>query len=95
MHVGGQAAVRILDVEREAVGAAQLRGRGILALVLAQVGNQRVVAVGERLDGVADVPGGECVKHSVGEYVRRQDHTNGIESFWSMLKRGHVASTTR
>ena len=24
-----------------------------------------------------------------GEYVRRQAHTNGIESFWSMLKRGH------
>ena len=27
------------------------------------------------------------VKHSVGEYVKA--HTNGIESFWSMLKRGH------
>ena len=31
----------------------------------------------------------ESVKHSVGEYVRKQAHTNGIESFWSMLKRGH------
>ena len=29
------------------------------------------------------------VKHSVGEYVREQIHTNGIESFWSMLKRAH------
>ena len=29
------------------------------------------------------------VKHSVKEYVRRQAHTNGIESFWSMLKRAH------
>ena len=28
------------------------------------------------------------VKHSVGEYVRRQAHTNGIESFWALLKRG-------
>lgn len=31
----------------------------------------------------------EAVNHSVGEYVRDQAHTNGIESFWSMLKRGH------
>ena len=28
------------------------------------------------------------VKHSVGEYVNEQIHTNGMESFWSMLKRG-------
>ena len=31
----------------------------------------------------------ESVKHSVGEYVDGQAHTNGIESFWSMLKRGY------
>ena len=31
----------------------------------------------------------ESVKHSVGEYVREKAHTNGIESFWAMLKRGY------
>ena len=31
----------------------------------------------------------EAVKHGVSEYVRGQAHTNGMESFWSMLKRGH------
>ena len=31
----------------------------------------------------------EAVKHSVGEYVRGMAHTNGIESLWSMLKRGY------
>ncbi len=31
----------------------------------------------------------EAVKHSVAEYVRGQAHTNGMESFWSMLKRAH------
>ena len=31
----------------------------------------------------------EYVKHSVGEYVRGQVHTNGIESFWSLLKRAY------
>ena len=31
----------------------------------------------------------ETVKHSVQEYVRGQAHTNGVESFWAMLKRAH------
>ena len=29
------------------------------------------------------------VRHSVGEYVDGMAHTNGIESFWSILKRAH------
>ena len=31
----------------------------------------------------------ESVKHSALEYVRGPVHTNGVESFWSMLKRAH------
>ena len=30
-----------------------------------------------------------AVKHGVGEYVNGQAHTNGIENFWSVLKRGY------
>ncbi len=30
-----------------------------------------------------------AVKHSVAEYVNGMAHVNGIESFWSMLKRAH------
>jgi len=29
------------------------------------------------------------VNHSAGEYVRDDVHTQGMESFWSMLKRAH------
>lgn len=29
------------------------------------------------------------VHHSSGEYAIGSDHTNGIESFWALLKRGH------
>ena len=32
----------------------------------------------------------ESVRHSVSEYVRGQAHTNGIESFWALLKRGYI-----
>ena len=31
----------------------------------------------------------DSVRHSTGEYVKEMVHTNGIESFWSMLKRAH------
>ncbi len=34
----------------------------------------------------------EAVNHSKGEYVRGVVHTNTIESFWSLLKRGVVGS---
>ncbi|MYC50822.1 MAG: IS1595 family transposase [Gammaproteobacteria bacterium] len=37
----------------------------------------------------------EAVKHSVGEYVRGQVHTNGVESFWAMLKRGYYGTYHR
>ena len=39
----------------------------------------------EKLDGYDH----QSVKHSVGEYVNDQIHINGMESFWSILKRAH------
>ena len=30
------------------------------------------------------------VKHSAREYVNQQIHTNGIESFWALMKRGYT-----
>lgn len=34
----------------------------------------------------------ESVNHNAGEYVRGQAHTNGVESFWSMLIRGYYGT---
>ncbi len=31
----------------------------------------------------------KTVKHSVGEYVNEQATTNGVESFWALMKRGY------
>ena len=34
----------------------------------------------------------EAVNHSAKEFVRGIAHTNGIESFWALLKRGHYGT---
>ena len=35
------------------------------------------------------LPRHETIRHTKDEYVRGDTHTNGIESFWSMFKRGY------
>ena len=44
-------------------------------------------------------PNHQAVAHSAGEYVKYLDgvkiHTNGVESFWSMLKRAHKGTFHR
>ena len=37
----------------------------------------------------------DSVNHSVKEYVRDRIHTQGVESFWSLLKRGYVGTYHR
>lgn len=37
----------------------------------------------------------KTVKHSVGQYVDGQIHTNGMESFWATLKRGYIGTYHR
>ena len=36
--------------------------------------------------------GHESVNHRRGAYVRGDCHTNSIESFWALLKRGHCGT---
>ena len=42
-----------------------------------------------------NLPNRKAVKHSVAEYVKGQVHTNGIESFWAVLKRAHKGTFHR
>ena len=41
------------------------------------------------------MPNRQQVRHSVGEYVNAQAHINGMESFWSMMKRGYMGTYHR
>ena len=38
------------------------------------------------------LPNHSSVRHSAGQFVNGMAHTNGIESFWSMLKRGYTGT---
>ena len=42
-----------------------------------------------------ELPYHRIVRHSVGQYVNEQATTNGVESFWAMLKRGYVGTYHR
>ncbi len=41
------------------------------------------------------MPNRTSVNHGVGEFVRGQASTNGLESFWSMMKRGYYGTYHR
>ena len=92
--VGKTPVVRMKDRETRQV-MAQVAG-GTSRAILHGFVEEHVVAGSEVFTD--DYPGDrgldckfdhETVKHSIGEYVNEQAHTNGIELFWSMLKRGY------
>lgn len=41
------------------------------------------------------IPNREAANRTGREYVRCEAHTNGIESFWSLFKRGYVGTYHR
>ena len=42
--------------------------------------------------GYHGLPNRTVVKHGVGQWVDGQAHTNGLESFWSLMKRGYTGT---
>ena len=92
--VGKVAVIGVKDRQTQRVRAAVVENTDadtLLAFVSASTSPQAMVYTdGEA--GYVGLPHHEVVKHSVGEYVRGQAHTNGIESFWSLLKRGYIGT---
>ena len=88
--VGKVAVVGAKDRQTNQVSAAVSAGTSkeeLQGFVQGRVGSEAKVYTDEH-KSYKGLPNREAVKHSVGEYVRGQAHTNGIESFWALLKRG-------
>jgi len=89
--VGKTAVVGMKDRETNQVSAAPVASTDATTLqgfVRSRVIEEAVVYTDENL-AYRGLPNHQSVKHSAGEYVKEMAHTNGIESFWAMLKRAH------
>ena len=89
--VGKVAVIGMKDRETNRVSAMSIERTDAPTLqgfVLGQVAPDTKVYTDDH-GGYHGLPNHQTVKHSVGQYVEDQAHTNGIESFWSMLKRGY------
>ena len=90
--VGKTAVVGLKDRATNTVRAKvveQTDAETLQGFVRSNVDKEAIVYTDDALayDGVARWH--ETVRHSAGEYVRAMAHTNGIESFWAVLKRAH------
>ncbi len=82
---GGEVrAAHIGDTTRETVRSF-VEGAAAHGSTLYSDEDAAVIGIPDLLNGYSHA----AVNHSAGEYVRGDVHTNGAESFWSMLKRGY------
>ena len=89
--VGKTAVAGVKDRETSRVSAAVITGTDaptLQSFVGRRVAADAMVYTDEHA-GYRNLPHHDSVRHSVGEYVNGQAHTNGIESFWATLKRGY------
>ena len=89
--IGKAAVVGVKDRETNRVSAVPVASTDAVTLkgfVRSRVDEGAMVYTDENR-AYQGLPHHESVKHSVGEYVKEMAHTNGIESFWAMLKRAH------
>jgi transposase-like protein len=49
----------------------------------------------DELASYRGLPNHRAVNHGVGQYVSRQAHVNGMESFWAMMMRGYYGTYHR
>ena len=89
--VGKTAVAGVKDRPTGRVSAAVVRGtdRPTIQRFLAKRMEPAAPIFTDEATVYAGMPNHQAVRHSVGEFVRDQAHTNGMESFWAGLKRGY------
>ena len=95
--VGKVAVVGAKDRETNRVSAAVVgntEARTLKGFVTERVTDDAKIYTDEHA-AYRGLPNHQAVKHSVGEYVRDQAHTNGMESFWALMKRGYYGTYHR
>ena len=95
--VGKTAAIGMKDREANRVMATSIESTdrpSLQGFVLGPVSPRTAVFTDDH-GGYHRFPNHQSVKHSVDEYVDGMAHTNGIESFWAMLKRGYHGTFDR
>ena len=95
--VGKTAVVGAKDRKTNRVSAAVVQntdGPTLRGFVTSRVAEEATLYTDDH-GGYQGLPNHESVKHSVSQYVNGQAHTNGIESFWAMLKRGYYGTYHR
>ena len=94
--VGKQAVVGIYNRETKTVTAEPIQSTSAAALqgYIHQKVERGATVYTDGNRAYAGIPGyeHESVAHSAGEYVRGMAHTNGIESFWALLKRAYIGT---
>ena len=95
--VGKSAVMGVKDRDSNRIAAKQVENVG-----QAEVGELYESSVEDGAQVYSDesrvydkIPNRETVNHTGGEYVRGDARTNGIESFWSLFKRGYVGTNHR
>ncbi len=90
--VGKTVVVGVKDRRTNCISAAVVEGtdaRTLKAFIKDRVTHETKIFTDDLVSYVGIIADHDTVNHSSGEYVRGEVHTNGIESFWSMLKRAH------
>ena len=95
LDVGGGTACKVSVLGIKDRGSNEITASPMKSVTQETVGKMIEVAIGDAAKVFADesavynrVGSHEAVQHKSGEWVRADVHTSGIESFWSLFKRG-------
>ena len=92
--VGKTAVIGLKDRETNQVRAEVVQNtkQETLHAFIAENASEEATKYTDEHKGYLGLSHHKTVRHGIGEYVRDQAHTNGIESFWAMLKRGYYGT---